>query len=340
MIVYTQFSPVPVHVTLHKAMAESGFELRYFRFFFVPIRPAVVFIHFPDEVVDTPSTWKMLVKFCAFILSILAARLFGSRIVWEINNIKSHERRYPLFEGILMALLTRSVAGVMHNSDSGMRAALDTYPALKRAQWMVVPESNFRHVYPERGDAARGRRILGVNEGETVLLTFGLIRRYKGADKLIELFTQIEGAALRLVIAGAPVDRAYAEELQQAARLDSRIHLIFQSIPDEEVPHMYAAVALVCAPFRAVLNSASVLLALSCGCPVIASRLGTMPDLEEQVGTDWLMLYDGELDLSTMCKAIEWARVLRPLPPELRFCDFERVATDTMAFLKQIGAAR
>jgi hypothetical protein len=70
---------------------------------------------------------------------------------------------------------------------------------------------------------------------------------------------------------------------------------------------------------------------------VIASRLGTMEDLEAQVGTEWLKLFDGELDLPTMRNAIEWARSPRPRPPELGFCDFEKVASDTLTFLKQIG---
>src|ERR1039458_1604747 len=248
MIVYIQQTNVPTHRTLHKAMAERGLEVRFFRLFFFPIRRGIVFIHFPDSCVGTHSLWKMMVKFSAFMFSILLAKLGGSPIVWEVNNMKSHERRFPLFESILMAMFTRSLAGVIHNSTSSVREALVTYPVLKRVPWTMVPESNFRHIFPERGDAAHGRRILGVDDGETVLLTFGLIRRYKGADKLIDIFKQIEGADLRLVIAGMPVDSAYADQLQRAALSDSRIRLIFRDIPDAEVPHIYAATALHCAP--------------------------------------------------------------------------------------------
>lgn len=340
MIVYIQQTNVPTHRALHKTMAESGLELRFFRLFFFPIRRGIVFIHFPDSCVGTPSRWKMLVKFSAFMFSILLARLGGSPIVWEVNNMRSHEQLFPLFETILMAVFTRSLAGVIHNSTSSVREALETYPALKRVPWTMIPESNFRYLYPERGDAAHGRRILGVDDGETVLLTFGLVRRYKGADKLIEIFKQIEDAALRLVIAGMPIDRVYADELQKAALSDLRIRLIFRDIPHADVPHIYAATALHCAPFRAVLNSASVLLALSFDCPVIASRLGTMSDLEEQVGTDWIMLYDGELDLPTMHKAIAWAHSPRHLPPAIGFCDFGKIVTDTLAFLTKICHAR
>jgi beta-1,4-mannosyltransferase len=340
MIVYVQKSKVPTHRALHKAMAEMGLELCTFEFLFFPFRRGIVFIHFPDLCLGTASSWKMVVKFSAFMISILLAKLTGSPVVWEVNNMRSHEQRFPFFEKMLMFAFTRSLAGVIHNSNSSVLEGLETYTALKSVPWMVIPESNFRHIYPGHGDAARGRKILGVDDGETVLLSFGLIRRYKGADKLIEIFKQIEGADLRLVIAGLPVDPTYADQLERAADSDSRIRLIFRNIPDAEVPDIYAATALHCAPFRAVLNSASVLLALSFDCPVIASRLGTMSDLERQVGTDWIMLYDSELDLPIMQKAIAWARCPRNLPPAIGFCDFEKVLTDTLAFLTKIWYAR
>ena len=69
---------------------------------------------------------------------------------------------------------------------------------------------------------------------------------------------------------------------------------------------MFAASSLSCAPFRAILNSASVILALSFSCPVIAPRLGSLQDIEAQVGKEWITLYDGELNLPTMLKAVLW----------------------------------
>jgi beta-1,4-mannosyltransferase len=340
MIVYIQRSKVPTHRALDRAMAASGVELRHFQFFFLPLRRGIVFIHWPDSCVGSRSFWKMIVKFSVFLGGLSLARLRGLPIVWEVNNIRSHEGLYPTFEAILMTVFTRLLAGSIHNSKASVREALEIYPVLKRIPWAVIPESNFRHIYPERGDAIHGRRILGVNCDETVLLSFGLIRRYKGADKLIEIFKQLDGSALRLIIAGMPVDEGYARELQCAAFSDSRIRLIFQDIPDADVPHIYAATALHCAPFRAVLNSASVLLALSFSCPVLASCLGTMPDLEEQVGSDWIMLYGGELDLQTLQRAIAWTRLSRQQTPALGFCDFGGVVTDTLAFLTKICHAQ
>ena len=343
MIVYVQHfknSTNPIHISLHKSMAERGLKIRYFEFVFLPIRPGIVYIHFPNSCVTAASVWKMFVKFSAFMVSILWARLTGSRIVWEVNNVRSHEHRFPLFEAILMAVFIRSVSGVIHYSISSARETINIYPALERVPWIVIPHPNFRHIYQKRGDAARGRKILEVNEGEIVLLAFGLIRRYKGTKQLIELFKKIEGTRLRLVIAGRPINQAYAAELQLAAQPDSRVRLIFREIPHAEVPDIYAVTTLHCAPFRAILNSGSVILALSLACPVIAPRLGSLQDLEERVGKEWITLYDGELDLPIMRKAIRWACEPRSSEPALGFCDIEKVTTDTLTFLTRIRYTR
>ena len=319
-------------------MAKSGMEVRCFEFAIFSVRPAVIYIHFPDSSVANKSVWKMLIKSSAFVLSILWAKLFGSQIVWEVNNLRSHECHFPLFEAILMAVFVRSVSATVHYSNSSARETFKLYPVLRERPSVVIPHPNFHHIYSKRGNALRGRRILGVEKEEVVLIAFGLIRRYKGTKELIELFTKLEDTRLRLVVAGRPVDEAYALELRRVALSDSRVQLIFRDITDEELPDIFATVTLNCAPFRTILNSGSVILALSFACPVLAPRLGSLRDLEKLVGSEWITLYDGELTLKILSEAVCWAQKERVSVPELSFCDIEKITADTLAFLTKIRA--
>ena len=50
-------------------------------------------------------------------------------------------------------------------------------------------------------------------------------------------------------------------------------------VPDEELQLYFNACDLVALPFRQVLNSGSLLLAMSFGCPVVAPRLGSIPEV-------------------------------------------------------------
>src|SRR3546814_7963709 len=58
-------------------------------------------------------------------------------------------------------------------------------------------------------------------------------------------------------------------------------------------------------PYRDIVNSGSALLALSRFRPVIAPRLGSLIELQGQVGEDWLWLYDGPLTGERMREGIE-----------------------------------
>src|SRR6185312_7769599 len=125
-------SKVPTHRALHRALADRYINVKYFTLLFLPLPRGIVLIHFPDAYVGSRSYLKMLVKLSVFIISILLTRLCRSPIVWEVNNIRSHEQSFPIFEKILMAIFTRSITGVIHNSESSVRQAIEAYPVLSK----------------------------------------------------------------------------------------------------------------------------------------------------------------------------------------------------------------
>ncbi len=50
-------------------------------------------------------------------------------------------------------------------------------------------------------------------------------------------------------------------------------------VPDDELQLYFNACDVVALPFRQVLNSGSLLLAMSFGCPIVAQRLGSIPEV-------------------------------------------------------------
>jgi glycosyltransferase involved in cell wall biosynthesis len=96
-----------------------------------------------------------------------------------------------------------------------------------------------------------------------ILLFFGLIRRYKGLDVLVEALPQIRAA--RLVVAGDPVDsiagiRASAERLGVGDRIDWRLGYL----PSEEVESLMREATVTVFPYRSG-ESASGALATALG---------------------------------------------------------------------------
>jgi glycosyltransferase involved in cell wall biosynthesis len=58
-----------------------------------------------------------------------------------------------------------------------------------------------------------------------------------------------------------------------------RIEIRDALVPDDELQVYFNACDVVALPFRKVLNSGSLLLAMSFGCPVAAPRLGSIPEV-------------------------------------------------------------
>src|ERR1044071_9236371 len=94
------------------------------------------------------------------------------------------------------------------------------------------------------------------------------------------------------------------------------------------------AADLVVLPFHSILNSGSVLLALSHDRAVLAPRMGALPEIQAHVGAHWLRLYDG--DIST---AVLGAAISEPVPhederPDLAAFEWQPIAERTLEFYR------
>ena len=61
-------------------------------------------------------------------------------------------------------------------------------------------------------------------------------------------------------------------------------------------------------PYRNILNSGAALFALSRNRPVLAPSIGSLPELRETVGSDWIYLYHGEFNQSVLIDFLAWVQ--------------------------------
>jgi beta-1,4-mannosyltransferase len=101
-------------------------------------------------------------------------------------------------------------------------------------------------------------------------------------------------------------------------------------VPRAEVQHLFVASDLVVLPYRRILNSGTVLLALSFGRPVLVPDLGAMREQQERFGAEWVRLYSGDLSARDLARAMVWAtNTDRAAPPDLAGLDWESLARQT-----------
>lgn len=148
----------------------------------------------------------------------------------------------------------------------------------------VIPHGEYG--FFERGgepaDRRAARRDLGLGENDEVALFFGYVREYKGLDVLLEAWPSVAAGrpSARLVVAGDPVrlgtDRR--RELEGWAERVGAVHR-FGYVPFGDVAGYFAAADVLAMPYRHISQSGVLYLALALGVPVVATRVGALPEM-------------------------------------------------------------
>ncbi|MDP8236745.1 MAG: glycosyltransferase [Candidatus Erginobacter occultus] len=125
------------------------------------------------------------------------------------------------------------------------------------------------------------------------------LESYKGARLAVEAFRGRGGAA-RLVMVGTG---SLEKELRELAAADPRIRFMNYLAPDRLAWFYRNAVALLAPSVWPEMGNLTVLQAFSCGTPVIASRVGLLPELVEPGRTG--ILFQGREELTAAMERME-----------------------------------
>ena len=83
---------------------------------------------------------------------------------------------------------------------------------------------------------------------------------------------------LRLIVAGRPRRPEAAAPIAAAAAADPRVSLRLDFVPDDQLQVLLNASDAVVLPFRDILTSGSMILAMSFGRAIVAPSMGCLPD--------------------------------------------------------------
>lgn len=154
-------------------------------------------------------------------------------------------------------------------------AELGVDPARTTVLYNGVDPARF---YPVPRDQAR--RELGYTDDDRIVLFVGNVQASKGCAELLQAFAQLRARVprLKLVFVGAgPLQRSLAE---QGAALGVTDDLRFAGrLPHEQIVRWFGAADVFCLPSHAEGVPNVVLEAMACGTPVVATRVGGIPEV-------------------------------------------------------------
>ncbi|MGC9553754.1 MAG: glycosyltransferase family 4 protein [Thermoplasmatota archaeon] len=140
--------------------------------------------------------------------------------------------------------------------------------------------------YADQVTKKEARESLGIPLDKKVVLLFGKLARYKGVEYFADALQHLDESYYGLMV-GREWDSELIEEIK--VRSIPNLRVIDKYIPDEEVQYYLNACDVVVAPYTSITTSGVVLLAYSFSRPVIATRLGGVPEVVEHEETGLLI---------------------------------------------------
>lgn len=276
-----------------KALEEQGATVRTSKGLFRIVtgiydggKPDVLHLHFIHEFFLLDSKVLSFVLGIRLLVELCIAKILGVKVVWTVHNLYAHDSAHPKLERVFRHLTTYFCDSVVVHCDTATDIIIEEYrlPPNVRDNIETVPHANFTRKYPNEITSKEARAELDVDADEFVFLFFGQIRRYKQVDKLIHAFKQFDADGVRLLIIGKPVDDDFVDRISTLCKDDDRIQTEFEFVPDEEVQLYMQAADVVVLPYRSILTSGSLLLAMTFAKPVIAPDLGCVGELLDAEG--------------------------------------------------------
>lgn len=196
-----------------------------------------------------------------------------------------------------------------------------------------------RHVHPtyevftSEGAPTRehARAKLGLPD-RRVLLFFGFVREYKGLDVLLEAMALGSDPRYHLLVVGEFYESRERYEPRLGRLLaEGKLTLVDRYVPNEEVALYFAASDLLIVPYRTATQSGVVQIAYGFGLPVVATRVGGIPEVVVDGETGYLVPPD---DAPAMASAVrghferdESARVAENIAREREKYSWDRMVT-------------
>lgn len=251
-------------------------------------KPDIIHFHWLDPLFQVPSRnkFKSIFKSIFFILQLLLLKIVGIKIVWTVHNLKNHENLNLILDRICSVVIIWLSSAIITHCNAAKEELIKSFSGINKNKIFVIPHGNYIESYENKIEKSTARERLGLQKSGTVFLFLGLIRPYKGVFELIDTFKQLDSNETYLVIAGKVYrdNPEITDTLIQKISDDQRIKFIPGFVPSEQIQFYMNACDVVIFPYRDVLTSGAVLLAMSFGRACIAPYKGCIGEVLDDSG--------------------------------------------------------
>jgi beta-1,4-mannosyltransferase len=285
----------------------------------------IAIFHWPNEFLANEGRARTLPRLARLRL----ARAFGMKLVWVAHNRAVHDRAAALPS--MTRAFINSLDGIIYLSSASREIIHESYPVRPHTLECVTVHGLYPPSIPAQAYTPPA------SDMPVRLASYGQIKPYKNFDLVAALVAGIPDIALHIF--GMDSDQTICAKISTFAANNSNITAEFNSEPflEDQLEERIDASHGVVLPYRDILNSGSALKALSRNRPILVPAIGSLPELAETVGKDWVQLYHGELDRADLAEFAAALRRPRPPQPDLRAYEWSRVSEDLRPFFRDLA---
>jgi glycosyltransferase involved in cell wall biosynthesis len=287
----------------------------------------VVVFHWPTEFFR-PTSRKASLALLAMMLR--DKFLHRTKFVWVVHNLEPHDGG-SVKSQLTTRLFLRLLNGVIVLSRYSLDELHRLYPQTRSLPALVAVHGRYEPLVGPPGDFVAAER-------RNRLLFFGMIREYKNVERLVAEARKVELTPFSLTVTGVCQDEDLEDRIRIAAGEDMRIDLDIRNgfVPDGELERTIDAHDAVVLPYRNILNSGVALHALGRNKPILAPRIGSLPELQQELGEEWVHLFDGEITADHITRFLASLDACKSGAPDLSGYEWQRVGNDVTGFLRSL----
>lgn len=202
----------------------------------------------------------------------------GYKIVWTIHDISSdykYSNRKLRSKEKSRWLYQQSNYRFVHYKSNIERLKNCFDVEINNVEIIFHPCFNYKNDIKK----AEARNFLKIPANKKVILSFGMIKRYKGYVELIESFEKLDDSYICLIVGSGNQDIKTTKYVKNKTKKISNLIIIDSYIQKDDIQIYFNASDVVVLAYRDITQSGIVPLAYSFSKPVIATNVGALSEM-------------------------------------------------------------
>ncbi len=228
---------------------------------------------------NSPQLLRQLQHFSRRMSKLWLAKRLRMRIFWTLYNEPKGAYTSEWLERVGRRWMFHQADRIICPSMATRELLKKRYPEMPDRKVLHIPHHDFGDYYPKQVSRRQALDYLGIKPKGRVFICFGGIHPYKGLTDLIPLFGKHPLREHTLIVAGSPSNKHYAATIEGLCQRYDNVHAYLRYVPSDDVQYYMQAADIAVMPYKDVLNSGSLMLALSFGKPIVAPAVGSIPEV-------------------------------------------------------------